>query len=54
MPRDKSEVRIKDFEKPIIYNISIPHKYNYIYRVSKKTLWKFNRWSCIMNVAKQL
>jgi hypothetical protein len=29
MPRDKSEVRIKDFEKPIIYNISIPHKYNY-------------------------
>jgi hypothetical protein len=25
-----------------------------IYRMSKKTLWKFNRLSCIINVAKQL
>jgi hypothetical protein len=25
----------------------------YIYRVSKKTPWKFNRLSCIINVAKQ-
>jgi hypothetical protein len=24
-----------------------------LYRVSKKTLWKFNRLSCIINVAKQ-
>jgi hypothetical protein len=29
-------------------------KSNAIYRVSKKTLWKFNRLSCIINVAKQL
>jgi hypothetical protein len=27
--------------------------YTTLYRVSKKTLWKFNRLSCIINVAKQ-
>ena len=25
-----------------------------VYRLSKKTLWKFNRLSCIINVDKQL
>ena len=28
--------------------------YQCIYGVSKKTLWKFNRLSCIINVDKQL